>query len=441
MKKSIFILICLSLLQILTVKAQDKNVYWLHGLNDTEEAWKHYADIFARERTINSERPRYNSNEGVSSSTTSVNNKIIANPQNIGIGHSMGGIVLRNLDRFSTPSARKINGLITVASPNGGAGIANAFDDNSLLRASQQACGDLASAPTLEQFTNQWVFATIGVASLITGRNLTPITLCQSFANNKTLENFAGSPAARNDLKQGSGLLSDLNSFNSAIPNLTMIAQENSPVHWRLIGSTLSRDNTTPNDRFFPDAVTVGREVYNGFFIARTAGTVVSAIFGFINPALFAVAAINGVKATQWKRGRDWIDESETIWNGLTRASRLEQQNYVGATWFPCESPWPPAMMSQDMVNARTNSCGEWVFVERTRNVMVHHPSDGFIPSYSQDRTSLPASNRYFINGANHIEVLNMSGSRLNGAPNDATKAEFDKVFEIRSDIFNTPRR
>jgi hypothetical protein len=71
----------------------------------------------------------------------------------------------------------------------------------------------------------------------------------------------------------------------------------------------------------------------------------------------------------------------------------------------------------------------------------IYHPSDGFIPSYSQDRTSLPASNRYFINGANHIEVLNMSNARMNGLPNDATKAEFDKVFEIRADIFNTPRR
>jgi len=150
MKKSIFILICLSLLQILTVKAQHKNVYWLHGLGDNEEAWKHYADIFALERTINSQRPAYSPSLGVISSTTRVNNEIVVNPQNIGIGHSMGGIVLRNLDRFSAPSARKINGLITVASPNGGAGIANAFDDNSLLRASQQACGDLASAPNLE---------------------------------------------------------------------------------------------------------------------------------------------------------------------------------------------------------------------------------------------------------------------------------------------------
>jgi hypothetical protein len=71
----------------------------------------------------------------------------------------------------------------------------------------------------------------------------------------------------------------------------------------------------------------------------------------------------------------------------------------------------------------------------------VNQPSLGLIPSYSQDRTSLPASNRYFINGANHIEVLNMSGSRLNGAPNDASKARFDDVFETRVDIFRTVRR
>jgi len=73
--------------------------------------------------------------------------------------------------------------------------------------------------------------------------------------------------------------------------------------------------------------------------------------------------------------------------------------------------------------------------------MIIHYPSDGFIPSYSQDRTSLPASNRYFINGANHIEVLNMSGSRLNGAPNDASKVEFDRVFDSRDDIFLTPLR
>ncbi len=67
--------------------------------------------------------------------------------------------------------------------------------------------------------------------------------------------------------------------------------------------------------------------------------------------------------------------------------------------------------------------------------------SDGFIPSYSQDIASLPASNRYFIQGANHIEVLNMSNSKLNRQPNDGTKAEFNNVFDFRNDIFRTARK
>jgi hypothetical protein len=167
----------------------------------------------------------------------------------------------------------------------------------------------------------------------------------------------------------------------------------------------------------------------------------VNAILGFINPVLFANAAINAYKASEWKKGRDWMDDSETIWNGLTRASRQEVENYWVWSWVPCEPFRPPAMMSQDMVNAREGSCDEWIFVERTRNVMVHYPSDGFIPSYSQDIAALPASNRYFVNGANHIEVLNMSNSKVNGVPNDATRVRFNEVFTIRTDVFNTPPR
>ena len=72
---------------------------------------------------------------------------------------------------------------------------------------------------------------------------------------------------------------------------------------------------------------------------------------------------------------------------------------------------------------------------------MKKHLSEGFIPSYSQDLASLPPSNRYFINGANHIEVLNMSNSKLNGIKNDATKGRLDEIFRDRTDIFFTARK
>ena len=137
----------------------------------------------------------------------------------------------------------------------------------------------------------------------------------------------------------------------------------------------------------------------------------------------------------------DWLNDSETIWNGLIKSSRMEPEKYWVWTWIPCETIPGKQLLIDDIGRDRDQSCGEWGFVERTRQVMVHYPSDGFIPSYSQDIASLPASNRYFIQGANHIEVLNMSNSKLNGQSNDATKREFDNIFRVRTDIFQIPRK
>ena len=120
--------------------------------------------------------------------------------------------------------------------------------------------------------------------------------------------------------------------------------------------------------------------------------------------------------------------------NGLTKSSRMETQSYGVHVWRPCQDPFPPIM--QRISSSQSQECDVWVWETRTRNVMVHCPSDGFIPSYSQDIASLPASNRYFINGANHIELLNMSNSSLNGAPNDATRGRFTEIFRDRDDIF-----
>lgn len=433
MKNFIILMIICILMTLGNVSAQDKNVYWLHGLNDGPNAWEHYSGIFGTERRMNSLRPEYDSKNGVNLGTNIINSSIPANPNNIGIGHSMGGIVLRNLERTQSISSRKINGFITVASPNSGAGIANSFNDNSLLAASQKACSDLTAGPITELFGLPWKTATLGIVSAL-GADFTTTKLCELFISNDLLEQFAGTSIAREDLRQGSPLIQQLNSRSSAIPQLTMVAQENSPVHWRLLASLATRNRPIKNDQFLADAVNTTRGVYNGFYITRVTGTVVSAIFGFINPAAFASAVINGIKASQWKKGRDWIDDSETIWNGLTKSSRMEVQTYFVHVWRPCHDPFPPIM--QRISSSQTQECDVWVWETRTRNVMVHHQSDGFIPSYSQDIASLPASNRYFINGANHIELLNMSNSSLNGAPNDATRGRFTEIFRDRDDIF-----
>jgi len=440
MKKLSILLFCLGFFLSLSSNGQNKNTYWLHGLGDDESAWQHYASIFEAERRMNSSRPRYFSSTGVISSTNTISGLILSNPQNIGIGHSMGGTVLRNLDRVSPSSSRKINGLITLGSPNSGAGIANSFDDNSLNSASQNACNDLSAGPLTELFGIPWNVANLSFSSAI-GANLSTNKICELLITNDLLSQYAGSAQARADLKMGSPFLSQIDNYSSSIPRLSMIAQENSPVHWRLLSSTITRNSNNPSDQLLPDAITGVEVIYNGFFVAKTAGTIVNAILGFINPVLFVKAAINANKAVQWKKGVDWLNDSETIWNGLTKSSRMESEKYWVWTWIPCETIPGKQLLIDDIGRDRDQSCGEWGFVERTRQVMVHYPSDGFIPSYSQDIASLPASNRYFIQGANHIEVLNMSRSKQNGQPNDATKDQFNSVFDFRRDIFQTARK
>lgn len=75
-------------------------------------------------------------------------------------------------------------------------------------------------------------------------------------------------------------------------------------------------------------------------------------------------------------------------------------------------------------------------------NIVVNYPSDGFLPIYSKELQGVTASsgNRYYIEGANHVEVRNMSNSLLNGAPNDGTQDRFNKIFD-KAGFFNTPRR
>ena len=83
------------------------------------------------------------------------------------------------------------------------------------------------------------------------------------------------------------------------------------------------------------------------------------------------------------------------------------------------------------------------IVLKHTDNIVgVFYPSDGFLPIYSQELQGVTASsgNRYYIEGANHVEVRDMSNSTLNGVPNDATQDRFNKIFN-KSGFFNTPTR
>ena len=154
---------------LLNVIAQDRNVAWIHGLDGNANSWKHYNQIFDKERNLNSLRTTYNTDNGITYST----NKVIGsmdthykkganNPRNLGIGHSMGGLMLRDADRITANGTKKFGGYITVASPNYGAPIANSLLDGSVENAAENACNKLADGPLSQLFALPW-----GIVSLV----------------------------------------------------------------------------------------------------------------------------------------------------------------------------------------------------------------------------------------------------------------------------------
>ena len=414
---------------MLNVTAQDRNVAWVHGLDGNASSWQHYNQIFDNERNLNSLRTTYNTENGITNSANQVINSMNTrygnntnganNPQNLGIGHSMGGLMLRDTDRITANGTKKFGGYITVTSPNYGAPISNSLIDGSVENAAENACNKLADGPAAQLFSLPW-----GIVS-----NLATNVLCDKFIDNDLVQGLQGTPVTNNDLRVGSQTINDINDYNTNLPRISIWAEENSPVHWRMISS-----NLYGNDTKFVNTVNTARGVYNGFYIYNTSLAVVTGVFGFWNPFAWGLTATYIYRATQWKKGRNWIDDSENIWSSLIKTTRSEPQTYWVNTWIPC--PYPPGIEQRTANRPPDEDCGEWKWVQRTRYISVNYPSDGLLPQYTQELQGIPFGNRYKVEGANHIEVRNMT---TDGNVVDETYEEFIKIFNrIPGDFFRT---
>ena len=128
---------CITLLFVFAeyAEAQDyRDVYWLHGMNGDNTRWERYAERFGGangDRQMNSTRPEFTTIGSVDGITTAVAGEFNDNPDNIGIGASLGGIVLRNLEVLDEDPS-ELGGVITVHSPNQGSSMARSVNNGSM---------------------------------------------------------------------------------------------------------------------------------------------------------------------------------------------------------------------------------------------------------------------------------------------------------------------
>ena len=424
-KLSKYIFILLATIFFNNLSAQERNVIWVHGLDGSESSWAYYESIFSEEREINSHRETYNTSVGIDHTANQVIGTIdndlgaqATHPRNIAIGHSMGGLTIRDIDRL-TGNNKRFGGLITVASPHYGAPIANSILDGSLESAAENACEKISAGPIAEYITLPWNFA----------GNMNNDILCNYFIDNESVQDIQGNSSVNSDLRVGSSTINAINSHNTTTPTICIYAEEETPVHWRMFSSEVS-DNE--NDNEIVSDVNTAKNIwkaYRDYNIGK-------AIANSWNPW---AAALYHNRARQWKKGMDWIDDSENIWCTLIKTSRTE--SYTHSYWdYQCVyDDWNPYPEYPERPIAPPHECEwKWVYVTETSYVTVNYPSDGLLPEYTQKLNNLPGGNYYHVSGANHLEVRDMS----NSPQGDLTEIEFNKIWNRPSlDFFHTEER
>ncbi len=410
---------------------QDRNVYWAHGLGENSTTWDAMETIFDMERQIDGRSNGYVSQSGVATATADVLGDLVSNygqagsrlSNNIGIGHSMGGIVSRNIDVTQTGTNRRFGGIITVGSPNDGIMLANNIANGRVGQAMNHACGEVLAGPTSE---------IPGVGIII--NFIIPEVICDVLSD-QLIDPILGSSLSVSgaNMSVGSAVMNTINGGGSGIPQISIWGNEESPVHWRLL-SSMDTDNA--NDTKWVTNAEDYRELYQALYISHLSASVVAGVLGFFFPPIWAGAAVEALKAVQWKRGVRWFDRSEGMWNQLmacggdvfeqvtvTYTNQIVNCNCFGYTGSP------------EWVNCLNTYCGGtingcWQTVTTTQEVVVNGQSDGFICENAQIINSTPATNHYRADGANHNEetVHKQVEERIR----DAWK---------RTDFFQTPIR
>ncbi len=388
-----------------------RTAVWVHGVNSNNTWWANYAATFAGVRAnLNSDNRTYRSDR-MANMVTDIRNGAGRNNQHIYIGHSMGGVALRDL-AINNPG--HLGGIITVGSPLNGAMALNSLNNGNLERSLQLGIREIVAGPLSVGFVRFYVIRQ-------------GLSMNDAFnALNNVITDVQGAfGVAGRELQANSAYINTFENQNTGVPTLSIWGNENRPVHWRL-ASTEVFDNDTE----LPDIVSQIGDVYHGIYIAKLVTGGIGLFYNWFK------AGRRFYQAIQWKRGRDYIrSRSESDWNNLIGATRTERQNRC--RWdYACDRTigrGPGQIGIYPIDDAIQFNCG-YQQVCYSINVPINEPSDGLIHRTSQrgDGTRWARGNHENeeAEGANHqeqndhIEVFN--------ALNDAFNGDNQGIFDVR---------
>ena len=378
----------------LSAQAQ-RNVTWVGGLGDDSEFWAEYAQQFQTARNIASSNLDYATAGPVQATARQIPNR---GANAIGIGHSLGGVALREIDQLE-PS-RRVGGIITMGSPMNGARIVRAGLRGEVNGYIDHGVNEVSKGPLRQSLGLGFIIIQASVIGrALSGRGIIELLRTAVF------DIFDISPFdsdAEEDLAEGSQYIGQAIAYRPNVPRISINGTESSPVHFRLASSALGDDN---DDDDFANLSNIARGVYNVQYIRNLAT---------------AFIPLNAWRAAGWKAGRDYFDnESEKGWNNLIGATRSESRRSCYEV-FVCSdySCYDNIVTYEDYL-----ACQDLCYQEQCRTITTRYnqPSDGLFHESTQLGQSTAAvrsnwnPNATFQSiGANHMEYDEHPGTREN---------------------------
>ncbi len=304
-----------------------KSVHLVHGLAGSTASW---SALNTRINTLCPSVPTtngtYTSNEGIAAFSTSLATALTASGasnEDIAIGHSMGGLALRSLD---AAGANLYGGYITVASPHGGARLANSIIDGSMENYINSGCKEVVDGPVQSVTTSLILGVPFPILQSTSGvvKLLTYLVCDNLFSIALAAEGWMGSPFTGTaglstiDLAVG-GAAAALPP--SSLPSITITGQINAdsgphiPVHWATLSDVSDKDIAADV-----------RDVSNRLKSSRN---IVVGIAGAL-PVYWLVPStwVNKIFKTrlydladELDDGIDWLDRSEDGWVSMIGAA------------------------------------------------------------------------------------------------------------------------
>ncbi len=420
-------LIMLNTLMVWKTTAQDRGSVWVHGLNSSGDNWSKWEQLFTQERkmfdrTYRGQPYTYNTTGGVQNAALSVRYSYTPDTRTIYFGHSMGGVIGREVD-VSYPNS--VGGFVSFGSPFDGANIANSVRNGAANSFISDGVNKVTRGPSRQLGPVVYIIWNLVVDDVV--RSI----------QDKLTNVYSQNDQGITDLQEGSSYLqSGIRNSQTVTPKIHVYGNEQSPVLWRYASAANEYSNGRPafNDTYFVDFANTAGDVYEAAMWINYGAAAATGWFTFGIGAIYFYWVGNG-----WMDGKNWWRyDSESGWNSLIGANT---SSYKTVTY----TNFNYNLFSQCLYNSggygssyypnRYQQCAAQAQVTTTYYYYspVNGQSDAFIKAPSQTGYNSAWSNNATIIeafGVNHIEMLDNPkvGSIMNSIF-DGTDSRIDRFF------------